>query len=275
MMIYIDSYFFFNAVMDAVALILAGLCASEPLRFSRLTIAALFGGAVSVAVLVLKFSPLFAFLSALGSFVPMVLLAFGRIRFRRTVSVSLMAFASSLFLGGAAEAVTYLVSALGGRARIGVSVFLILLFLGFGLFTLWGKRLQKRLDTTVISLSIAFEGREAAFFALVDSGCLLRDPKKGRDVILMKGAYAADLLPSSLFQKLRLGEAPEEAGIESIPIRTASGRGELPAFLSGEVKIHLGRTKKKNKCLREVLVALDFTDGGFAGCPCLVPLSVL
>lgn len=274
-MIYVDTYFFFNAVMDGVALSLAGLCAAEKIRFGRLLAASVFGGAFSVAVLLLEPPPVGVLLLAFLAFIPMVLLAFGKKRPRRLVTVSLMAFVSSLFLGGAAEAVTYFVSALGGRARIGVSVFLVLLFLGFGAFSLWGRSLYRKMDTFVITLTISFEGKEAAFFALVDSGCLLRDPEKGREVILLKGEYASDLLSESLLSSLRLGVPPKGVEIETVPIRTASGKGVLFAFAPNFVSLHLGRAKKKNKRLQEVLVALDFSDGGFAGCPCLVPLSVL
>ena len=274
-MIYIDTYFFFNTIMDGVALLLAGLCASETVRFPRLIASALFGGAVSVIALLLELAPLEILIAAFLSFFPMVLLAFGKKRIRRLALVSLMAFISSLFLGGAAEAVSYFVSSLGGQARMSVSVFLILLFLGFGGFTLFGKSLYRKMDTSIISLSISFQGKEAAFFGLVDSGCLLRDPEKGREVILLKGEYAADLLPEGLVASLRLGVPPREEGFVPVPIRTASGKTVLFAFLPNFVCLHPVGSGKRAKRLREVLIALDFSDGGFAGCPCLVPLSVL
>jgi len=274
-MIYIDTYFFFNAVMDAVALLLAGLCASESVKFRRLILSALFGAAVSVITLLLEMAPLGNLIAAFLSFFPMVLLAFGKKRIRRLTLVSLMAFVSSLFLGGAAEAVTYFVSALGGKLRIGVSVFLVIIFLGFALFSLWGKSLYRKMDTSVISLSISFDGKEAAFFGLVDSGCLLRDPEKGREVILLKGEYAADLLSEEMMNSLRLGLAPKNGNIVAVPVRTATGKTVLFAFSPSYVSLHTAWAGKRNKRLREVLVALDFSEGGFAGCPCLVPLSVL
>lgn len=274
-MIYIDTYFFFNALMDGVALILAGLCASETVRFRRLVVSALFGGTFSVIALLLELPPLGTLFAAFLSFFPMVFLAFGKKRLRRLALVTLMAFVSFLFLGGAAEAVTYFVSSLGGKARISVSVFFVILFLGFGGFTLWGKSLYRKMDASVISLSISFEGKEAVFFGLVDSGCLLRDPEKGREVILLKGDYAADLLPEGLVSSLRLGEPPKDADIVSVPVRTASGKTVLFAFSPSYVSLHSAAEGKRSKRLREVLVALDFSDGGFAGCPCLVPLSVL
>lgn len=274
-MIYIDSYFFFNAVMDGVALLLAGLCASETVKFRRLIGSALFGGAFSVVTLLLELPPLGILSAAFVSFFPMVFLAFGKRRLRRLALVALMAFISFLFLGGAAEAVSYFVSALGGQARISFSVFLILLFLGFGGFTLFGKSMYRKMETSVVSLSISFEGKEVAFFGLVDSGCLLRDPEKGREVILLKGEYASDLLPEKTLLSLRHGMPPQEGKFVPVPIRTASGKSVLFAFVPGFVSIHPGGIGKKSKRLREVLIALDFSDGGFAGCPCLVPLSVL
>lgn len=275
MMIYLDSYFFFNAVMDAVALSLAGLCASEKIRFRRLFPASLFGGAVALVPLILPL-PFWAHLPfVFVSFAAMVLLAFGKKRLRRLTAVSLMAFVSSLFLGGAAEAVTYFVSSLGGAARIGVLVFLILVFLGFGAFSLWGRNLYRKMESSVISLSIRLEEKEAVFFGLVDSGCLLRDPEEGREVILLKSSFASELFSGGDLDSLREGSLPTSTKMVPVPIRTASGKTVLFAFAPNFVMLHLTGVGKKPKRLNGVLVALDFSDGGFGGCPCLVPLSVL
>ena len=213
----------------------------------------------------------FSFLSFAG----IVFFAFGKKRWRRLALVSLMAFVSSLFLGGAAEAVTYFVSSLGGTARIGVLAFLVLLFLGFGIFSLWGRNLYRKMESSVISLSIRLEEKEAVFFGLVDSGCLLRDPEEGREVILLKSSFASELFSGGDLDSLREGSLPTSTKMVPVPIRTASGKTVLFAFAPKFVMLHLTGVGKKPKRLNGVLVALDFSDGGFGGCPCLVPLSVL
>ena len=113
------------------------------------------------------------------------------------------------------------------------------------------------------------------FFGLVDSGCLLRDPEEGREVILLKSSFATDLFSGTDLASLREGMLPQKTEMIPVPIRTASGKTVLFAFAPRFVKLHLSGIGKKPKNLNGVLVALDFSDGGFGGCPCLVPLSVL
>jgi len=267
--VYLDVYFAWNFVLDLVSLLLAGQIVSEKAGWFRLFSASAFGAVFSVLILLCSPGRGWTFLLGLLLFFPMIFIAFGKRSFRRFVFVSLFAFLSALFLGGTMEFLSYY--AAGTRQGVTLGIFLSALFFAFGAFVLWGKSLKRKMESRVISLSIRKGEREEQLYGLVDSGSFLRDPESGAPVILLKAEYAGSLLSREEMLRFRLGEGE---GIVPIPVQTASGRGRLYAFLPEAVHLHRpgkGRRKKEES----ILVALDFSGGGFAGCPCLIPLSIL
>ncbi len=271
--LYIDVYFFLNFIMDLVALGVTSLITAEKARLFRLLLASFVGSAFSVLFLFLPGPPWIRFAFGMLVFVPMIFLAFGKKPFRRFFFVCLFAYLTSLFLGGAVQSISSYVS--DGGARVSFAIFLAVLCLAFGAWSLWGKSLRRRLDTAVVSLSIFMEEREEVFFGLVDSGSFLREPESGDPVILLKAEFAGSLLPGEILDPLMQGQEVPEAGLIPIPLRTASGTGRLLAFRPRAVRFYLKGRGKKQKEVAQVLVALDFSGGGFAGCPCLIPLSIL
>ncbi len=270
--LYLDVFFITNFLMDLVSLSVGALIASEKAKFSRLLAASLVGALFSVGILVLSPGRLLQFFAGMISFCLMIFLAFGRKNRRRFGKILTFSFVTSLFLGGAAEAISYYTGF--EKSRITPGIFFALLFFAFGCFSLWGKSVNRKLETAVVSLAITFSGRKEYFFGLVDSGLLLKDPEGQRPVLLLKAEYASPLLPYDFLSHIKNGVCPEGEKLFSIPMRTASGTGRLYAFLPERVSI-IKNGKKKNKEWEDVLVALDFSEGGFGGCPCLVPLSVL
>ena len=162
-----------------------------------------------------------------------------------------------------------------GGSRAGTAVLLGSILLTGALYSFWANRLGRKLETSVVSLSISFGGRCEYFYGLVDSGLLIRDPDGGRPVLLLKAEYAVPLLPQDLVQRIEKGELSDAERLISIPIRSVGGGQCLFAFLPERVQVLPYGKRKKKKAERDVLVALDFSRGGYGGCPCLVPLSVL
>ena len=270
--LYLDVFFITNFLMDLIALSVGALIASEKAKLIRLVGASLMGSLFSVGILILSPNRLIQFFLGMILFCLMVFLAFGKKNRRRFGKISVFSFVTALFLGGVAEALSYYIGF--EKSRVTPGIFLAILFFAFGCFSLWGKSVNRKLETAVVSLAITFSGRSEYFFGLVDSGLLLKDPEKMRPVLLLKAEYATPLLPTDFLNRVREGECPKEEKIFSLPMRTASGTGNLYAFLPERVCI-LKNGKRKKKEWNDVLVALDFSEGGFGGCPCLVPLSVL
>lgn len=272
--LYLDVYFAINFLMDFAVLMITSLITWEKVKFRRAVLAALFGGGVSVAQLFFSLPPFLDLVLGLILFVPMNGIAFGKKSFSRARSILLFSFLTSLFLGGVVEMLGYYTVGFSGETRITLGAFALVILLGFGGFSLWGNRMKKRLQSTVVSLSIAFQGRREEVFGLVDSGCFLREPESGDPVLILKADFAGNLFDAEELEQIRLqgcGSTP----LISVPVQTATGSGAVPAFRPENVRFYGMGIGKRTKELKSALVALDFTGGGFAGCPCLVPLSVL
>ena len=183
----------------------------------------------------------------------------------------LFSLLTALFLGGALEFVSYYTASLGGNGRESAGAFCFVIFSAFGFWNLWGKGLHRRMHTLVIPLSIFHRGKREELYGLLDSGSLLRDPEEGRYVILLKAEFVGELFSSEEMRRIRDGEGQD---VVEIPMRTASGKGFLFAFSPDRICFHSPK-KAKKKEIKDCLVALDFSGGGFAGCPCLVPLGAL
>lgn len=266
--VYLDLYFLWNFVMDVVLLLLAAWICSERTKGVRVFASSVFGAVFSVLILVLELGRYQTLIFGLLSFFPMIAIAFGRLPLKRMVFLSLFAFFASFFLGGVLEWLSYYS---GGSMR-GVTIgrFLATVCFAYGAFQLWGKRIKRKMESRVISLSILNGEKEEHLYGLVDSAAFLQDPESGNPVILLKAEYATSLLSTEEFLHLRSGTGE---GIVPIPMKTASGCGQMFAFLPKAVYFH--RPGKEQKKEEKILVALDFSGGGYAGCPCLVPLSVI
>lgn len=273
--LYIDVYFALNFAMDLAALATAAIISSEKTGMRRLLLASLFGGAFSALIALFSLRGVWNLVLAPPAFFVMIRISFGKKSVSRTAKYALFSFVTSLFLGGCVEWLSYYSAALGGNRRAGFLIFLIAVLLSFGAFSLWGKHLHRKLETAVVSLSISFCGKSESFFGLVDSGLLLKDPESGRPVLLLKAAFATSLLPVEFLMQLQKGAPSGTEGLFFVPIRTASGRGEMLAFLPDRVSIIKRKRGKIRSEAVEILVALDFTEGGYGGCPCLVPFSVI
>ncbi|MBR2633990.1 MAG: sigma-E processing peptidase SpoIIGA [Clostridia bacterium] len=269
--IYLDVYFMLNFLMDGASLLTAGLILSERPRTLSLLAASAAGAGFSVLMLILFPPPPLQLISAMGMFVLMVRLAYGKKSPRRIGKLALFAFLAALFLGGASEWISYY-SSCGKEARLTPITLAAVVLLALGCFVGWGRHLKKKLETSVIALSVCHGGKREELFGLVDSGSFLREPESGAPVILMKAEYASSVLSAGELVRLRLGEGE---GVFPIPMRTASGTGCLFAFFPQRVLLHGGGKKKSKVFAGTVPVAVDFSGGGYGGCPCLIPLALV
>lgn len=265
--LYLDLYFLTNFAMDLVSLGVASLVSSEKIRMLRLTLASLFGGVFSCLIAIFSPGAFWDLLFSIPALILILFIGFGS-RGKRMGRIALFYLLTALFLGGAVEAISYY---MGQKGSLTLGIFLFLVFLSFGFFQLFGRRMNQKLSTAVVSIAVRFAGRCEYYYGLVDSGLLLRDPEEGKPVLILKAGYATPLLSEEFLQRLKSGGE----GSIAIPMKTASGSGVLYAFRPDGVKILRNGKKRKEKEEREILIALDFSEGGFGGCPCLVPLSVI
>lgn len=269
---YVDAYFFLNFCMDGISLVLAAWILAERTKLRRVLFGAAFGGLGATLLFFLPASPLWRLAALFVLFPAQIFITFGKKRRRRFLSLMLFVVASSLFLGGAAEAIYDYALPRSAAHRVTLGVFLVVVFLGAGCFALFGRGMDRRMKSRVVNLSVFYRDRRVDLCGLVDSGSFLREPTTLFPVIILKAPWAKTLCDQEEWRALMTGESNE--GLFAIPVQSAGGNRMLFGFHPQEVRLYSGKGKKAAR-IKDVIVALDFSSGGFAGCPCLVPLEAI
>ena len=200
--IYIDSLFFLNLLIDYALLLCAGKICALRLRRLRLALGAVFGGVYAVlAVLAPGFFALFSVKILAGAV--MVLLAFGRSKALRACVVF---FAVSAAFGGAVYAATSL-GASPGSSRLYIPVSLKVLAVSFAVcyaaISLVFRRVGAKSERELLNIKISLLGRDTEFKALRDTGNELFDPISGEGVIVASAAALSQLFPKAAREFLK------------------------------------------------------------------------
>lgn len=198
--VYIDSVFILNTVMDYLLLLATGRLAGVPLRRRRYILAALAGGAYAVAV----FLPGWGFLASppvkLAAGILLALAAFGgEERFFR---LTLLLFMASSALAGCVLALGLLA---GSRVPVVNGVFYtdvdakVLLIAAAAAYAVMAVvfRTSARhgIGGRLLLVRVGLNGRTVALTALWDTGNALREPGSGEAVLVAAPGALDGLLP--------------------------------------------------------------------------------
>ncbi len=206
--VYIDSLFLLNFLMDYLLLLCSARIAGEVLHRLRLALGAAVGALYACALVF----PLWAFLShplcKISAAAAILLCAFGGSV--HLLRLTLIFLAVSAAFGGGILALELLgggYSAEGGLLSPAPDLRLILLSaaLCYGVLSLVFRRSAKhtRASGEVRPAILTLEGRKVMLTALVDTGNTLTDPATNRTVMVAEGDKLSRLFPP--------GEAPEMA----------------------------------------------------------------
>lgn len=200
--IYIDTLFLLNAIIDYLLLLSAARLAGEPLRRLRFALGAVLGGLYAVAL----FLPGLGFLSRplcrLASALLMLLIAYGGSR--RLLRQGLLFLLLTCALGGGVVAIGLLGQ---GGLTLGNGVFyssldlktvLLSAAVCYGVLTVVFRRLAAHtsLSGELVEVHLYLAGRKLELTALVDTGNTLTDPVSGQPVMVAEGERLRDLFPS-------------------------------------------------------------------------------
>ena len=202
--VYVDTLFLLNAVVDYLLLLAAARLAGEPLARRRFLLGAALGGGYAVALFLPGLEFLVRFPCRLAAAVLMVLAAFWRSR--RLLRQTVIFFALSCAFGGGVLAIGLLggrgLSLQNGVLYSGMDLKLVLLSAAgcYALLTLAlqgvGRHTGRSGELQPVRLTLG--EREIALTALVDTGNTLTDPVTGRPVLVVEGTCLEDLLPPGL-----------------------------------------------------------------------------
>ena len=199
--IYVDTLFLLNAVIDYLLLLSAARLAGEPLRRLRFALAAALGGGYAVALFVPGLGFLSDPLCRLASALLMLLTAYGG--GRRLLRQGLLFLLLTCALGGGVVAIGLLGQ--GGLTRGGgvfysaldIKTVLLSAAVCYGVLTLVFRRLaaHSALAGELVSVRLTLLGRQVELTALVDTGNTLTDPASGWPVMVAEGESLAGLFP--------------------------------------------------------------------------------
>ena len=201
--IYLDTLFLLNALVDYLLLLAAARLAGEPLQRVRFALGAGLGGLYAAAI----FLPGLGFLSnplCRGACcVGMLLTAYGGRR--RLLRQGLLFVLLTCAFGGGVVAI----GLMGGRglslgngvfySALDVKTLLLSAAVCYVVLTLALQRLARHSGGgELAAVELCLEGRRVRLTALVDTGNTLTDPATGRAVLVAEGQALLDLFPPSL-----------------------------------------------------------------------------
>ena len=203
--IYVDTLFLLNALVDYLLLLGAARLAGEPLRRLRFLAGAVLGGGYAVALFLPGLGFLAHPLCRAACAALMLLAAYGGSR--RLLRQGVIFLALACALGGGVLAV----GLLGGRglalgdAGVYYTPFdlkLVLLSAAgcYALLTLALRGIGRHTAASgeLVAVRLELEGRAAEFTALVDTGNTLSDPVSGRPAMVAEEEALAPLFPREL-----------------------------------------------------------------------------
>ena len=266
--VYIDSVFLLNTLINYLLLLAAARVAGEVFRRGRYALAAAAGGLYACGV----FLPGMGFLlhpaCKVGFAVFMALIAYGNAR--RLFRLLLLFLALSCALGGGVVALGMLGSrAVGFRGGIlfpyiDLKVVLLSAAACYVVFGFVFRRWQAARGGMggIVPVTVSLFGRRLSFQALVDTGNALTDPVTGKPVLVAEGARMAPLFPREAILK-------EEDFRDPASALTRWSRGPL----RGRLRLLPYRAVGVEQGLLLCLKADSVTVSGRALGPLLVALS--
>lgn len=274
--VYADLLFMIDFSMDFLTFYIVTRLLRQKPKIIRMCSASAMGGVYSVislginvgGILALVFDVFVCFVMCMTVF-----LEKDPKRFRKMPLYTLLYFTVSALLGGTMTVIYGFLNrrkpndAAVGRSELSLWVFGLVALLG-GLVTLFGGNLLGRTSRTKIGrLTVRLGARKVTFEAMSDSGNLLRDPIGGKDVVVVDGRKARNIVPS-----LALSDAcalPDEMKrrVRMIPVRTASGEGLLEAFVPDDVLLLYDGEERHI----DVLIAVSKSNFDGGECEAIVP----
>ena len=202
--IYADSLFLLNAVVDYLLLLCAARIAGEPLYRLRFAVSAGLGGLYSVAI----FLPGLLFLSALPCRAAccclMMTTAYGRSR--RLLRQCIIFLLLTMAFGGCVVAVELLSDhtlSLGGGvvySEMDLKMLLLSAAICYAVVSLFFARAAKHTmaDGSLAEVQIEKGGKQVRLMAFLDTGNSMTDPVTGHPVLVAEGAALAAFLPEAV-----------------------------------------------------------------------------
>lgn len=264
--IYLDTYFFVNTLMNLVVLHLSGRLLRLKRKGFRLLLSSACGALYACAVLLLDLK---GGKSAGLWFICLLLMgviAFGLLPPRKMLSIATTSLFFSFLLGGLLEGMGQII--FNNKQKLGLSFVAFVGIFGSVFIRYVSERAREKLKEHNVVVTVKAFEEEYEWTGFCDSGNLLKEPTGGHPVILI-GACACK---EPALRPFFTGEFTTWEGVYSIPIQTACSSGLIFAFRPQEVTI---RSESQSVKVENVVIGATSECKDFSGCECLVPSILL
>ena len=200
--VYIDSVFCLNTLMDTLLLWATGQLAGIPVRRIRCILGGIIGGMYAAAVFLPGLHVLGALPWKLFAGVAMALIAFGGDR--RFLRLLLLFFAVSCGMAGCVMGIGLLSGGVPMEngifyTNIDVRVLLTASAAAYAVLTVvFRAAAGPGVRGVLVPVTLEWEGRQVSLTALCDTGNSLRDPATGRPMLVAEAAVLSPLWPREL-----------------------------------------------------------------------------
>ena len=226
--VYLDSVFVLNGLMDYLLALCAARLAGVPLRRGRYVLAGVLGGAYAAAVFLPGLSFLAAVPAKLAAGALLALIAFGGEE--KLLRLTLLFFAVSCAMAGCVLGLGLLagggVPMAGGVFYTDVDARVLLIAAGAAYLVLtvvFRAAARHGVRGELVMVRLCLLGRVTAFKALCDTGNSLRDPVSGAPVLVVSPGCLDDVLPRSLRRLLTAETLFHPASVLAAAAQTATG----------------------------------------------------
>ncbi len=274
--LYADVLFLINSGMDLISLWLTFMIVKRSVAPIRLILSASVGGIYGVVSVAAVRSGVLSFiLSVSVSFLMITVCAAPRVRLRALIKYSFVLWGIGALLGGVVTFICTLGSVSAADIRIHNAPFLVF---ALACAVVYGivKLISSVSSVKSCRASVSAFGTDVAIEMLVDTGCLVKEPISGADVIFiakraLDGAHSRDvgLLCGGVDNMVRLSlDTKRRARV--VTVMRTGGERALISFFPDEVILYIKNERKPVRCAAVIEDVADY--GGYDG---IVPASLL
>lgn len=282
--VYIDLLFLINFSMDFLCIYITAKILHRRKKAWRFLASAAFGGVYSVVSLFWGLEGFYGFLADIASCLVICAIAFAGVGKITSYFLSSLLFVGvSMMTGGCMSALFNLLNRINlpidsiNEDGISIWVFALLAIIAACITLLSGKLVSSKTSFHDCELKVQFNGNEHTYFALIDSGNLVRDPISGRAVIFLDKKASNEIFDERIIDDFKSGIPPVNQSYRTmrlIPINTVSGNSVLVALLPDNLIIKTG--EKRAKILSpDALIAFSDICNNENGHTAIVPSEII
>ena len=275
--VYVDIYFLINFCVDIMALGIALYILKIKCGIKRLVLSAVVGASYAVLGIIFSDKKYLMPILTLPIFLCMILIVTQGVSLVRKIKYATAFLFSEILIGGFVyygflmldRLLIDLDSSASPLENRKLLTWSVIVLLSYGIVKIMMYLIGNSASVRCVKVCVGYDGREASFEALVDTGNLVEEPTGGRPVVFITEELAHKIIGKKLDFSLDVAKLDEgfKKRIRFVPVKSSEGVRMLPGFLSDYVTVvNKGKYESIN-----VSFAIDKKGELYGGYPALMP----